>query len=91
MMRAAVMVFLLCIQVFAAAAVLDASKAPVVNLVPRSSYFIENGESLTPATVLGALGRFKPAKDAIYNFGFVDKPIWVAFDVAFPPKRNNFV
>jgi len=89
MMRAAVMVFLLCIQVFAAAAVLDASKAPVVNLVPRSSYFIENGESLTPATVLGALGRFKPAKDAIYNFGFVDKPIWVAFDVAFPPKKRD--
>jgi two-component system, sensor histidine kinase LadS len=63
-----------------------AEQGGVVNLAPESRYLMETNRSFSPATILGELPHFKHAKDNIYNFGFVEKPIWIAFDVTFPPE-----
>lgn len=83
MIRAVFMTLLLSLHAYAAAVVLDASE-PSVNLVPQSRYLIDTGETLTEKTILGQLSRFKPAESAIYNFGFVEHPIWIVFDVRIP-------
>jgi len=73
----------------AAAPVLLGEEEGSVNLAPESRYLMESNRTYSAATVLEALPRFKHAEDNIYNFGFVEKPIWVAFDVAFPPRLKR--
>ena len=70
----------------AAAPVLLAERAGTVNLVPESRYLMETDRSYSPATILGELPRFKKTEEGIYNFGFVERPIWITFGVTFPPR-----
>lgn len=59
------------------------SKSGEVNIVPHSRYLIDTNATLNEQTVLHQLDTFRPYKNAIYNFGFVDKPIWILFEVDF--------
>ena len=71
-----------------AAVVLDGG-SEAVNIVPQSRYFIEQHEHVTAETVLDHLHQFSPSTQNIYNFGFVDKPIWIMFELHFAPKTGK--
>jgi signal transduction histidine kinase len=91
MIRTVFLTLLLSLNAFASAVTLDAS-ASSVNIVPHSRYLIDTGATLNAESILGQMTRFKPAQSAIYNFGFVETPIWIAFDVRFPlPDAQEWV
>jgi len=73
----------------AAASALLVEEDGTVNLVPESRYLMETNRTYSPETILGELPRFKTTQEEIYNFGFVEKPIWIAFDVTFPPRSRT--
>lgn len=80
------MIRLICIMVLLA---LDLAATPPllgdasgsVNLVPFSRYLLDEQERYTPETILDHLEDFRPAEKAIYNFGFVERPLWIYFEV----------
>lgn len=76
MIRLIVLAALLYIEL---AAVTLGSSGDSVNLVPKSRYLVETTKHYTADSILTQLPRFKPAREAIYNFGFVEKPIWIMF------------
>jgi len=79
MIRFFLVVLLLSLEAAAGSLLLDASKTTEVNIVPQSGYLIESGKHFDAASILGQTALFKPAETSIYNFGFVDKPIWIRF------------
>lgn len=60
-----------------------------LNIVPHSRYFVEQNRSYTPQTVLTQSPLFQRPEYGIYNFGFVDKPIWILFDISSPPVLSS--
>ena len=88
MFRLVFLAALFCINVMAATVVLGNGETSV-NIVPESRYLAENEQRYTPETILRQLSRFKPAEQNIYNFGFVEKPIWIVFDVNFQPPYST--
>jgi two-component system, sensor histidine kinase LadS len=79
---------LICLKVWAAPVVLT-DRGTVINLVPESRYLMEFNQTYSPDTILSQLPEFKHAQNNIYNFGFVKKPIWIVFDVAFAPGEKS--
>ncbi|HHH73109.1 MAG TPA: hypothetical protein ENL04_04730, partial [Sulfuricurvum sp.] len=82
LVRIVLFMLLLLGHISAAALTLPASNS-AVNIVPHSRYLIDVNSTLSPQTVLQRLEDFTTYEDAIYNFGFVDRPIWILFDVNF--------
>ncbi len=67
----------------AAAPVVPEPDEETINIVPYSSYFMEKERHYRAEEVLGMPETFRPAQQAIYNFGFVKAPIWIRFEVDF--------
>ena len=88
MIRSVLIVLMLYCTLFAGVVTLDPAKTARINIVPHSSYLIETGRHYTVHTILGQLERFKPAEKGVYNFGFVEDPIWIAFELKFPPEKR---
>ena len=84
MIRYIILSLLICLKMWAAPVVLS-DTGSVINLVPESRYLMEVNQTYSPQTILSQLPKFKHAQDNIYNFGFIKKPIWIVFDVSFPP------
>ncbi len=82
MLRLVIVLMLLMVGLTAQPVRLD-GMTKSVNLVPFSRYLMEKGQRYTPDTILQHLEDFQPAQQKIYNFGFVEHPIWIRFDVVF--------
>ncbi|MHC3994995.1 7TM diverse intracellular signaling domain-containing protein [Thiomicrolovo sp. ZZH C-3] len=92
MIRIIIIALLLSLHAVAGGIVLEASQKGEINVVPHSAYLIENNVSFSPRTILEQMGRFQESETAIYNFGFVEKPIWIRFDLTRPAgERSEWV
>ncbi|WP_345969961.1 MULTISPECIES: sensor histidine kinase [Sulfurimonas] len=89
MLRTIFIALLLSLHAVAGGIVLDASQRGAINIVPHSTYLIETNTSFSPETILKQTARFKPAGNAIYNFGFVEKPIWIQFALTRPVEDQT--
>lgn len=83
MIQAFVRVFLvtLLLNTAVSAAVFVNDGTMKINLVPESRYFIERDITYTPETILEVLDAFEPSHQSIFNFGFMERPLWVHFDI----------
>lgn len=52
-----------------------------INVVPHSSYLLEEDTLYTPLSIVDHLDKFTPSDQSIYNFGFIEKTLWIAFEV----------
>lgn len=80
MFRYLLLLFLSAVFLAAAPIVLDDSKTSV-NLVPHSEFLIDTDNVYTVETVLAHSDAFRPPDQEIYNFGFIDHPLWIRFEV----------
>ncbi|WP_345985347.1 sensor histidine kinase [Sulfurimonas sp. HSL-1656] len=84
MIRTIIIVLLLSLHAVAGTVMLDPSDRGAINIVPHSAYLMEDKAPLTPGTIPEWMPRFRAAEATIYNFGFVDKPIWIRFELSRP-------
>ncbi len=62
-----------------------------VNLVPESRYLIDTQHRFQAQNVLEHLDAFSAPKGEIYNFGFVEDPIWILFQAHVPTGSRRIL
>jgi len=67
-------------MLFASPVILN-SEQKSINIVPASQFFIDTEEVVTSDTVLDYDAEFTDAREDIYSFGFLNKPLWIRFIV----------